>query len=30
VDGGADQALRQRLLELPDVLSATVVNFRDG
>jgi D-3-phosphoglycerate dehydrogenase len=29
VDGGADQALRQRLLELPDVLSATVVNFRD-
>ena len=29
VDGGADQALRQRLLELPDVISATVVNFRD-
>jgi D-3-phosphoglycerate dehydrogenase len=30
VDGTIDDSVRQRLLLLPDVLSATVVRFRDG
>ncbi len=30
VDGTIDEGVRQRLLALPDILSATVVRFRDG
>ncbi len=30
VDGAADGELRQRLLEVPEVLSATVVSFKDA
>ncbi len=29
VDGAADAALRQRLLDLPDVQSATIITFRE-
>ena len=29
VDGEVDESLRQRLLAIPDVLSAVVVHFRD-
>jgi D-3-phosphoglycerate dehydrogenase len=30
VDGSVDESVRQQLLTLPDVLSATIVRFRDG